>query len=176
MQKRPQVPIFGICLGHQLLSLGFYEFFFKKKSLIYLLIAAGFKVEKLKYGNRGHNLPCNLVGTTKVFQTTQNHGYATMFENNDNWAPFFVNLNDNSNEGIIHKKNPWMSTQFHPEAKAGPLDTSILFHTFLNYKEDRTKSIFRQAYDDFAPLFAVPIKKRSRVLVLGSGGLCIGKP
>jgi carbamoyl-phosphate synthase/aspartate carbamoyltransferase/dihydroorotase len=162
MQSRADVPIFGICLGHQLLSL-----------------AAGFSVSKLKYGNRGHNLPCQLVGTTRVFQTTQNHGYAVNYVTQEDeedeelllvgrkgWKAFFVNINDHSNEGIIHTTQPWMSVQFHPEAKAGPQDTAWLFDVFLGLCDLEAAC---------ATVPPVPIKARSKVLVLGSGGLCIGQ-
>ena len=107
--------IFGICLGHQILSL-----------------AAGFTTSKMKYGNRGHNQPCTLVGTKRCFITCQNHGYAVNTEHNSNdWDPLFYNENDKSNEGIIHKKLPYFSVQFHPEHMAGPKDTEFLFDIFI---------------------------------------------
>ena len=112
-------PIYGICMGNQILSL-----------------AAGAKVEKLKYGHRGHNQPVRLMEngqpTERCFITSQNHGYAV---NNDtipaDWEPLFINMNDGSNEGIRHKTNPWFSSQFHPEASSGPTDTEFLFDEFL---------------------------------------------
>ena len=90
-------------------------------------------VYKLKYGHRSHNQPVRMVGTNRCFITSQNHGYAV-----DNttlgadWEPLFINMNDGSNEGIRHKKNPWFSAQFHPEAAGGPTDTEFLFDEFVS--------------------------------------------
>ena len=113
-------PIYGICMGNQILSL-----------------AAGAKVEKLKYGHRGHNQPVRLLEdgkpTEHCFITSQNHGYAV---NNDtipsDWEPLFINMNDGSNEGIRHKTKPWFSAQFHPEACSGPTDTEFIFGQFFS--------------------------------------------
>ena len=85
-----------------------------------------------KYGHRSHNQPVRMVGTEKCFITSQNHGYAV--DNNTlgaDWEPLFINMNDGSNEGIRHKKNPWFSAQFHPEAASGPTDTEFLFDEFV---------------------------------------------
>ena len=111
-----KLPIFGICMGNQLLSK-----------------AGGAKIYKLKYGHRSHNQPVRMVGTECCFITSQNHGYAV--DNNTlgaDWEPLFINMNDGSNEGIKHKKNPWFSAQFHPEAASGPTDTEFLFDEFVN--------------------------------------------
>ena len=112
----PEVrPCMGICMGNQLLSK-----------------AAGARIFKLKYGHRSHNQPVRQVGTNRCFITSQNHGYAV---DNDtipaDWEPLFINMNDGSNEGIRHKKNPWFSAQFHPEAASGPVDTEFMFDDFV---------------------------------------------
>lgn len=113
--QNEKLPIFGICMGNQLLSK-----------------AGGAKIYKLKYGHRSHNQPVRMVGTNRCFITSQNHGYAV--DNNTlgaDWEPLFVNMNDGSNEGIRHKRNPWFSAQFHPEAASGPTDTEFLFDEFV---------------------------------------------
>ena len=85
----------------------------------------------MKYGNRGHNIPCNLVGTNKCYITSQNHGYEVIYKDRYVWEELFVNSNDGSNEGLIHMNLPYFSVQFHPEARAGPTDTEFLFNIFL---------------------------------------------
>ena len=109
-------PICGICMGNQLLAK-----------------AGGATIYKLKYGHRSHNQPVRQVGTNKCYVTSQNHGYAVDAKTLEaDWEELFVNMNDGSNEGIRHKNNPWFSSQFHPEACSGPVDTSFIFDKFID--------------------------------------------
>ena len=109
------IPIFGICLGHQMLAL-----------------ARGCKTSKLKYGHRGGNHPCKDTETGRVYITSQNHGYAV---ENTSLPPYakmsFFNVNDGTVEGITYTDIPAFSVQFHPEACGGPHDTNFLFDRFL---------------------------------------------
>lgn len=108
-------PICGICMGNQLLAK-----------------AAGATIYKLKYGHRSHNQPVRMLGTTNCYITSQNHGYAVDAKTlPGDWEELFVNMNDGSNEGIRHKSNPWFSSQFHPEACSGPVDTEFMFDKFI---------------------------------------------
>lgn len=111
LQKK--VPILGICLGNQILTL-----------------AAGGDTYKLKFGHRGQNQPCTLAGSKRSFLTTQNHGFAVK-KVPKGFKPWFVNANDKTNEGIIHNRLPFMSVQFHPESTPGPTDTTWIFDYFL---------------------------------------------
>jgi carbamoyl-phosphate synthase small subunit len=108
-------PILGICLGSQILAL-----------------AAGFDTYKLKYGHRGHNQPCNELGTKRCYITSQNHGYAVDSKTlAQDWREWFVNDNDGTNEGIIHISKPFFASQFHPEASPGPDDCEFIFDMFV---------------------------------------------
>ena len=108
-------PIFGICLGNQILAR-----------------AAGGTTYKLPYGHRGVNQPVQDLLTRRSYITSQNHGYAvdesTLAEE---WEPWFVNINDGTNEGIRSRHRPHFSVQFHPEASPGPQDAGFLFDDFL---------------------------------------------
>ena len=108
-----KIPILGVCLGNQILSL-----------------AAGGDTKKLKFGHRSQNQPCLLMGSSKCYITTQNHGFEVS-KVPKGFKPWFINANDGSNEGIIHEKLPFMSVQFHPEATPGPVDTEWIFDYFL---------------------------------------------
>ena len=108
-------PLFGVCLGNQILAL-----------------AAGGDTYKLPYGHRGVNQPVQNLLTGHCYITSQNHGYAVRPESlQDDWQPWFVNLNDGSNEGIRSLTRPFYSVQFHPEASPGPRDCGFLFDDFL---------------------------------------------
>jgi carbamoyl-phosphate synthase/aspartate carbamoyltransferase/dihydroorotase len=153
-QSKPK-PIFGICLGNQLLGL-----------------AAGGSTYKLKFGNRGQNQPCIDLISGRCHLTMQNHGFAidTTTLPSD-WKPYFENANDATNEGIIHSKNPWFSVQFHPEAKGGPTETEYLFDKFIAHV--REEPFYHPLDVAFNP---APVKPAvSKVILLGSGGLSIGQ-
>ncbi|KAG8467202.1 hypothetical protein KFE25_000518 [Diacronema lutheri] len=144
-------PIFGICLGNQLLAL-----------------AAGATTYKMKYGNRGMNQPVIDTRTSRCYITAQNHGYAVDATSlPPGWQPFFVNGNDQSNEGIIHSTKPFFSVQFHPEASGGPTDTDFLFDMFLEKLNLGTPPVTTS--------YSPPKPYVRKVLLLGSGGLSIGQ-
>ncbi|GAB7361765.1 hypothetical protein MBLNU230_g1809t2 [Neophaeotheca triangularis] len=164
--EEARVPIFGICLGHQLLAR-----------------AAGAKTLKMKFGNRGHNIPCTSLVSGKCYITSQNHGYAVDADSlPSGWAELFINANDQSNEGIRHVSRPYFSVQFHPESAPGPRDTEFLFDVFIDtivksVNEPKTMEqpvVFPggNAAENAALKPRVDVKK---VLVLGSGGLSIGQ-
>ena len=120
MQK--DIPMFGICLGHQLLAL-----------------AGGFKTQKMKYGHRGANQPVKDLKTGRVYISSQNHGYTVTTESIDEHLAetWFVNVNDRTCEGILYRNSLAFSVQFHPEACAGPQDTAFLFDLFIEKMEGR---------------------------------------
>lgn len=108
------LPMLGICLGCQLLAL-----------------SAGGKTYKLKYGHRGHNQPVNELGTRRCYITSQNHGYAIDSKTlPEDWKEWFINDNDETNEGILHIIKPFYGAQFHPEASPGPDDAEFIFDMF----------------------------------------------
>ena len=144
-----QIPIMGICMGHQLLAL-----------------AAGARTLKLKYGNRAHNIPALDLTTGKCHITSQNHGYAvdaTTLPND--WKEFFVNLNDSSNEGMIHTSRPIFSAQFHPEAKGGPLDSAYLFDQYIDSvrKYKKSQTVFQPQRDNRPSPLLVDLLSKERV-------------
>ena len=152
LKSNRSIPIFGICLGNQLLAL-----------------AAGASTFKMKFGNRGMNQPCIDLRTSRCYITPQNHGFAVDPKSlPEEWTALFVNANDGTNEGIIHRNKPWFSAQFHPEAAGGPTDTSFLFKYFLEAVTSPSS----------LPVTTVPYilpNPSKKVLVLGSGGLSIGQ-
>lgn len=112
---KENLPLLGICLGHQILAL-----------------AAGARTYKLKFGHRSQNQPCLEEGTRRCYLTSQNHGFAVETKTlPPDWLPWFTNANDHTNEGIRHRKKPFFGVQFHPEASPGPTDTEFIFDLFL---------------------------------------------
>ncbi len=117
---RTDIPIFAICLGHQLMAL-----------------ANGADTYKMKYGHRGGNHPVKDLQTGRVYISSQNHGYVVDTERLDESVavPAFVNVNDGTNEGLRYTEKNIFTVQFHPEACPGPLDSGYLFDRFLNMME-----------------------------------------
>ncbi|TFY80757.1 hypothetical protein EWM64_g3257 [Hericium alpestre] len=157
-------PIFGICLGHQLMAL-----------------AAGARTSKMKYGNRGHNIPCTDALSGRCYITSQNHGFQVDTTTLPaGWKELFKNANDGSNEGIYCEDKPFFSVQFHPESTPGPRDTEFLFDVFIQNIMDCINA------QSMVPITMpggkkednekrVPRAKVQKVLILGSGGLSIGQ-
>jgi carbamoyl-phosphate synthase/aspartate carbamoyltransferase len=162
--KKGDRPIFGICLGHQLLAL-----------------AAGARTSKMKYGNRGHNIPCTDALSGRCYITSQNHGFQVDTGTLPaGWKELFKNANDGSNEGIYCEDWPFFSVQFHPESTPGPRDTEFLFDVFVQNVADCVNA------GELVPISLPGGKKADndartpradvqKVLILGSGGLSIGQ-
>ncbi|KIX04380.1 protein pyrABCN [Rhinocladiella mackenziei CBS 650.93] len=161
-----RTPIFGICLGHQLLAR-----------------AAGANTLKMKFGNRGHNIPCTNLLSGRCYITSQNHGFAVdSMTLPEGWEELFVNANDGSNEGIRHVSRPYFSVQFHPESTPGPRDTEFLFDVFIDAIMKSIASVDALLQPVSFPGGTIeendkehPRAKVKKVLVLGSGGLSIGQ-
>lgn len=161
-----RMPVFGICLGHQLLAR-----------------AAGADTVKMKFGNRGHNIPCTNLLSGRCYITSQNHGFAVDASSlSGEWSELFVNANDGSNEGIRHVTKPYFSVQFHPESAPGPHDTEFLFDVFIDtVKKCMNDSRMMQQAVHFPGGDVVENEKLhprvhvKKCLVLGSGGLSIGQ-
>ena len=164
LMSNANCPIFGICLGHQIMAL-----------------AAGATTSKMKYGNRGHNIPCTDALSGRCYITSQNHGFQV--DTNtlpSGWKELFKNANDGSNEGIYSEVKPFFSVQFHPESTPGPRDTEFLFDVFVTNIQDCI------AMNALVPISMpggkkadndarVPRAQVQKVLILGSGGLSIGQ-
>jgi carbamoyl-phosphate synthase small subunit len=118
-----KVPVFGICLGHQILGL-----------------AAGGRTYKLPFGHHGANHPVKDLATGKIEITSQNHGFSVDPGSvaSHGWEPTHVNLNDNTCEGLRHREWPVFSVQYHPEASPGPHDANYLFRRFRDLMKGRT--------------------------------------
>lgn len=113
-----RLPLFGICLGHQLMAL-----------------AAGGRTLKLKYGHRGGNQPVRDTAGTRTYMTSQNHGYAVAGETLPHGRVRYINANDGTCEGVDYPEFRAFSVQFHPEARSGPQDTEFLFDRFCRLME-----------------------------------------
>ena len=116
-----KLPIFGICLGHQLFAL-----------------AMGGATKKMKYGHRGANQPVKNLGTGRIYISSQNHGYEVVSSSVPNGRLSYVNANDDTCEGFDYPELNAFTVQFHPEACGGPQDTTFLFDRFIsNVKESK---------------------------------------
>ena len=154
--ENSEKPIFGICMGNQMLG-----------------TAAGASTYKMPFGNRGQNVPVLNELTGRCMISPQNHGYAVDTSTlQEGWAPLFTNKNDGTNEGIYHKTKPWFSAQFHPEARGGPTETEDFFDLFVDMAASKGKQTSVASHFQMNRMPKPDVKK---VLMLGSGGLSIGQ-
>ncbi|XP_061463660.1 carbamoyl-phosphate synthase [ammonia], mitochondrial isoform X3 [Rhineura floridana] len=157
LENDRQEPLFGISSGNLITGL-----------------AAGASSYKMPMANRGQNQPVVNMINGQAFITAQNHGYA--IDSNSlppGWKPLFVNANDQTNEGIMHENKPIFTVQFYPEANPGPTDTEFLFDSFISLIKKGKGTTIASALPKAAA--ATSRVEVSKVLILGSGGLCIGQ-
>jgi carbamoyl-phosphate synthase large subunit len=153
-----KIPIFGICMGHQLLS-----------------IAAGLKTEKMFQGHRGANHPVKNLQTGMVEVTSQNHGFCVSAENiPSNIEITHISLFDNTIEGIRLKDSPAFSVQYHPESSPGPHDSRYLFEQFISLIES-SKNSSEQKFENILKENKKDLLKVKSILVIGSGPIVIGQ-
>uniref|UniRef100_A0A8C5ZRG7 Carbamoyl-phosphate synthase [ammonia], mitochondrial n=1 Tax=Marmota marmota marmota TaxID=9994 RepID=A0A8C5ZRG7_MARMA len=149
-------PVFGISTGNLITGL-----------------AAGAKSYKMSMANRGQNQPVLNITNRQAFITAQNHGYALDNALPAGWKPLFVNVNDQTNEGIMHESKPFFAVQFHPEVSPGPTDTEYLFDSFFSLIKKGKGTTITSVLPK--PALVASRIEVSKVLILGSGGLSIGQ-
>ncbi|XP_004851167.1 carbamoyl-phosphate synthase [ammonia], mitochondrial [Heterocephalus glaber] len=149
-------PLFGISTGNLITGL-----------------AAGAKSYKMPMPNRGQNQPVLNITNRQAFITAQNHGYALDNALPAGWKPLFVNVNDQTNEGIMHESKPFFAVQFHPEVSPGPTDTEYLFDSFFSLIKKAKGTTVTSVLPK--PALIASRVEVSKVLILGSGGLSIGQ-
>ncbi|ELW72708.1 Carbamoyl-phosphate synthase [ammonia], mitochondrial [Tupaia chinensis] len=149
-------PLFGISTGNLITGL-----------------AAGAKSYKMPMANRGQNQPVLNITNRQAFITAQNHGYALDSTLPAGWKPLFVNVNDQTNEGIMHESKPFFAVQFHPEVSPGPTDTEYLFDSFFSLIKKGKGTTITSVLPK--PALVASRVEVSKVLILGSGGLSIGQ-
>ncbi|XP_060039910.1 carbamoyl-phosphate synthase [ammonia], mitochondrial-like [Erinaceus europaeus] len=156
LESDRQEPLFGISTGNLITGL-----------------AAGAQTYKMPMANRGQNQPVLNVTNRQAFITAQNHGYALDNTLPAGWKPLFVNVNDQTNEGIMHESKPFFGVQFHPEVSPGPTDTEYLFDSFFSLIKKGKGATITSVLPK--PALVASRIEVSKVLILGSGGLSIGQ-